>query len=299
MSVPYEGDSTTTVVPGLKGTNTANGDGTWGFATGKGRGVVGISADATGVEGNSTNGAGVWGSSTNGEGVHGETRGKGAAVVGICPSGFRSNDAVLGICEGGNAIHGKSGTCAGLFEGPVVIQGASLQVNQVGNIGGEVHATSIFAANKHFRIDHPCAPADKYLQHCSVESAEMMNVYSGNVLTDQHGDATVALPAYFEALNGDFRYQLTVIGQFAQAIVAAEITNNHFAIKTDKPHVKISWQVTGIRQDAYARAYPLEVEREKPSGEKGFFLHPEVHGQPEDKGMARVPHSRTALSEAA
>jgi hypothetical protein len=48
---------------------------------------------------------------------------------------------------------------------------------------------------------------------------------------------------------GTFRYQLTVIGQFAQAIVAAEIANRSFIIKTSKPGVKVSWQVTGIRQD--------------------------------------------------
>ena len=29
----------------------------------------------------------------------------------------------------------------------------------------------------------------------------MMNVYNGNITTDKHGLATVALPDYFEALN--------------------------------------------------------------------------------------------------
>ena len=48
----------------------------------------------------------------------------------------------------------------------------------------------------------------------------MMNIYNGNVITDANGEAVVALPEWFEALNRDFRYQLTVIGQFAQAIVA-------------------------------------------------------------------------------
>jgi hypothetical protein len=70
---------------------------------------------------------------------------------------------VLGICKfAGNAIHGKGGTNAGLFEGTVVIQGGSLQVSPVGAIGGEITATSIFATNlnvaggnKHFVIDHP------------------------------------------------------------------------------------------------------------------------------------------------
>jgi hypothetical protein len=41
-------------------------------------------------------------------------------------------------------------------------------------------------------------------------------------------------------LNRDFRYQLTVIGTFAQAIVVTEIANGSFSIKTDKPNVKVS-----------------------------------------------------------
>jgi hypothetical protein len=63
----------------------------------------------------------------------------------------------------------------------------------------------------------------------------MMNVYNGNVSTDADGNATVELPSYFEAINGDFRYQLTVIGQFAQAIVTEEVKDNHFSLRTDRP----------------------------------------------------------------
>ena len=100
------------------------------------------------------------------------------------------------------------------------------------------------------------------------------------------GEATVALPNYFEALNRDFRYQLTVIGQFAQAIVESKIKDNHFTIKTDKPNVEISWQVTGIRQDAYMKAHPMEVEQDKPAHERGTYQHPELLGQPEEKGLA-------------
>src|SRR5687768_10886186 len=50
-----------------------------------------------------------------------------------------------------------------------------------------------------------------------------LNVYSGTVTTDESGMATVSLPQYFHDLNEDVRYQLTVIGQFAQAIVAEEV----------------------------------------------------------------------------
>jgi len=129
-----------------------------------------------------------------------------------------------------------------------------------------------------FKIDHPLDPANKYLYHSFVESPDMMNVYNGNINTDDSGLATVMLPDWFEALNRDFRYQLTVIGQFAQAIVASEISHNQFTIRTDKPNVKVSWQVTGIRHDAYADAHRIQVEEDKPPQDRGHYLHPELFG---------------------
>lgn len=112
-----------------------------------------------------------------------------------------------------------------------------------------------------------------------------MNIYTGNITTDADGRATVQLPEWFEALNTDFRYQLTVIGQFAQAIVAREIEQHQFQIKTSLPNVKVSWQVTGVRRDAYAKAHPLQVEQEKPEKERGFYIHPELYGAPQEKGI--------------
>ena len=115
----------------------------------------------------------------------------------------------------------------------------------------------------------------------------MLNVYSGNVTTDDNGEACVALPDYFEALNQDFRYQLTVIGQFAQAIVAQEVRDNQFTVKTDQPRVKVSWQVTGTRQDRWAAANRMVVEEEKAAEEKGCYLHPTLWGQAEEAGSDR------------
>ena len=107
---------------------------------------------------------------------------------------------------------------------------------------------------KNFKIDHPLDPTNKYLIHSCVESPDMMNVYNGNITTDSIGIATVILPDYFEALNRDFRYQLTVIGQFAQAIVLEKVKLNTFKIQTDQPCVEVSWQVTGVRHDPAALA---------------------------------------------
>ena len=153
--------------------------------------------------------------------------------------------------------------------------------DQLTVVTGTVNVNGTFTAgDKKFKIDHPLDPANKYLYHTSVESSEMMNIYTGNVTTDASGLATVQLPDWFEALNTDFRYQLTAIGQFSQAIVASEISSNQFSIRTDKPNVKVSWQVTGVRHDAYANAHRIPVEVEKAPADRGHYLYPDALGQP-------------------
>lgn len=166
----------------------------------------------------------------------------------------------------GDATFSTGAGWAGLFVGDIDVTGA------------------IFAGVKDFKIDHPLDPANKYLVHASVESSEMMNIYSGNVVTDELGLATVKLPDWFEAENTDFRYQLTVIGgRFAQAIVSKEIADHQFTISTNASNVKVSWQVTAVREDDYARAHPLVVEQQKPADERGFYQNPELFGQPAEK----------------
>jgi trimeric autotransporter adhesin len=177
---------------------------------------------------------------------------------------------------------------------------AFLGSGYAGDCNGDLNVTGkIYAGTKDFRIDHPLDPANKYLVHASVESSEMMDIYTGNVTTDVNGEATVLLPEWFEALNRDFRYQLTVIGQFAMAIVAHEIENHQFQIRTNQSHVKVSWQVTGVRQDAFARAHPLVVEEEKQARLKGFYIHPELYGASDEKQIewARHPQMMQRIKE--
>jgi hypothetical protein len=57
-------------------------------------------------------------------------------------------------------------------------------------------------------------------------------------------------------------------------------TRNHFRIKTSLPNVEVSWQLTGICQDAYANRYRIAVEEDKPESERGSYLHPEAFDQP-------------------
>ena len=155
-----------------------------------------------------------------------------------------------------------------------------------------------------FKIDHPLDPANKYLYHSFVESPDMMNIYNGNVTTDASGEAAVELPEWFETLNRDFRYQLTVIGQFAQAIVAGKVANHRFVINTDKPNVEVSWQVTGIRQDAFANAHRIPVEAEKAPADRGHYLYPDLVGALETArigymapapGSEHVVHNRPVI----
>lgn len=93
------------------------------------------------------------------------------------------------------------------------------------------------------------------------------------------GAAWVELPAYFEALNRDFRYQLTPIGGPGPNLyIAQEVQGNRFLIAGGAPGLRVSWQVTGIRHDAYAQANPIVVEVDKPAEARGTLLHPEAFG---------------------
>jgi hypothetical protein len=144
-----------------------------------------------------------------------------------------------------------------------------------------------------FKIDHPLDPANKYLSHSFVESPDMMNIYNGRVILDANGAATVEMPEWFEALNRDFEYQLTAIGAAAPGLyVAKEIDGNHFSIAGGKPGMKVSWQVTGVRQDAWANAHRIPVEEDKPANERGYYLHPDLYGAGPDKQVGNAPKEK-------
>jgi hypothetical protein len=149
---------------------------------------------------------------------------------------------------------------------------------------------NISKAGGSFKIDHPLEPAHKYLYHSFVESPDMKNIYDGVVVLDGNGEASVHLPEWFEALNRNFRYQLTCIGGFAPVYIADEVARSHFKIAGGKPGLKVSWQVTGIRHDVWANAHRIPVELEKAGSEKGHYLHPELYGQPKEKSIGWVHH---------
>jgi len=115
-----------------------------------------------------------------------------------------------------------------------------------------------------FVIDHPLDPENKLLYHSFVESPDVKNIYDGVVTLDQQGEATVTLPDYFEALNEDFRYQFSSLGEASPNLyIKEEIQENSFTISGGTPGAEISWQVTGNRHDPYILANPIIPEVEK------------------------------------
>jgi hypothetical protein len=199
------------------------------------------------------------------------------------PSAGSESPGVLAIGGSGGgdgidafaSVGSQSAGVAGSFTGDVQISGNL-------NVSG----------TKSFRIDHPLDPANKYLYHAVLESSEVLNLYTGNAVLDASGEAAVQLPDWFETLNRDFRYQLTAIGAPAPNLhIAQEMQNHSFRIAGGAAGMKVSWQVTGTRQDAWEKAHPMAVEVEKPRKERGYYINPELFGAPPEMSMewARNP----------
>jgi hypothetical protein len=205
--------------------------------------------------------------------VRGETtKSNGIGIDGRAPTGTTAI-AVRGVAAGGGF--------AGFFSGRVRIDGNLAVLGTLTKSSGS------------FKIDHPLDPANKTLSHSFVESPDMMNIYNGNVVLDRRGQALVIMPSWFDALNREFRYQLTAIGAPGPNLyIAREMEGNRFKIAGGRRGMKVSWQVTGIRRDAYANAHRIPVEEEKPDRERGTYLHPEVFGQPIEKGTAYVEEQK-------
>jgi hypothetical protein len=256
----------------ILGISSSNGNGVGGSSD-VGRGVAGGSTSGPGVQGNSTSGHGVEGGSFSNAGVSG-TSAQFAGVIALTGS---TDPAVPSI----RALNGGNGF-AGKFEGNVQVTG------------------NLTKGGGSFKIDHPLDPENKYLYHSFVESPDMMNIYNGNVKLDANGEAVVELPEWFGTLNKDFRYSLTALGAPGPNLyIAAEVADNQFKIAGGAPGMKISWQVTGIRQDAWANKHRIPVEEQKSDTERGYYLHPELFNQPEEKGVewARNPEMMQRMKQ--
>jgi hypothetical protein len=321
-------------VVGVKGFSppNANGIGVWGHSD-NGLGVWGLSNNRAGVQGGSSNGVGVEGSSSNNVGVRGSSsktvgvlgsssNGEGvrgsSEVVGVRGAGGFEGEGVRGSSFFNHGLRGSSLTASGAEGASLTGDGVSGSSNSgsgvvglstqswAGEFFGDVRITGNVSFNAAilpagagilFRTDHPTDPANKYLNHSSVASPEMKNVYDGVVELDEDGAARVELPEWFGELNGDFRYQLTPIGASAPGLyVAEEIADNRFKIAGGEPNMKVSWQVTGVRQERWA-ADQFEIEERKASEERGRYLRPELFGQPEATSIDTDPRREEQLRQ--
>ncbi|MCW5934150.1 MAG: hypothetical protein KIT45_07605 [Fimbriimonadia bacterium] len=266
------------------------GTGVAGFAyaaSGSAVGLLGQSASSSGegVKGNATATSGV---TTGVTGAVHSPNGRGMIGIAYSTTGLAYGVAGQSASVDGIGVFGSANANSGLTYG--VVGTAVSTDGYAGYFNGRAAVTgNLSKGGGSFKIDHPLDPENKYLYHSFVESPDMMNVYNGNTITGKDGFAVVELPEWFETLNRDFRYQLTVIGEFAQAIIAQKIQGNRFVIRTDKPNIEVSWQVTGIRQDPYANQYRIPVEENKSERERGKYLHPEVYGQPKEKSVHYFP----------
>jgi hypothetical protein len=217
--------------------------------------------------------AGVYCSTTNtsGAGVYGVNGQYGVAGQNGGTAGVRGDSNYVGVWGAGTqwGLYGQASASSGTAIGVQGLAGNSGSYGVYSSGNAHVNGTLSKTAGS-FRIDHPLDPENKWLSHSFVESPDMMNVYNGNVTLDAHGKATVHLPDYFGVLNRDFRYQLTTIGGHAPVYIAEEVEDNAFKIAGGTAGLKVSWQVTGIRQDDYGREHPIKVETAKRADERGM-----------------------------
>jgi hypothetical protein len=256
---------------GVKGTHDGGGWGVFG-ETVSGRGVYGIASATSGTT------YGVYGKSNSNEGVgvYGDASdagigGRGMRSIGW--TGIRADGQTFGVIGTASATSGATGLRA---EAP---GGNNYGVYSIGNV--YVSENLIVSGNKSFLIDHPHDPSGKYLYHFNTEGPEPFNIYRGSVVMDENGSARVTLPDYFEDINIDFTYHLTTVGAWAPVYVAEEINQNQFLISGGKPGLKVSWQVTAVRNDPWVRDNGYQTEVEKPEHERGTYLYPQGYGQPE------------------
>lgn len=192
---------------------------------------------------------------------------------------------------------------AATFGGPVVMSCQSPNCNSTHALrvyGNTQIVGTLSKSAGSFRIDHPLDPENKTLSHSFVESPDMKNLYDGVVTLDASGTARIELPAWFEALNQSFRYQLTALGAPSPGLyVSEEIAGNRFTIAGGAPGARVSWQVTGSRHDAYAKAFPIPVEEDKAADERGRYLVPEAYGQLPERAIGWRPEPAVQPAEVA
>jgi hypothetical protein len=288
--------------------DSTSGLGVFGDATATGGFTYGVygrsdSTSGTGVFGYAyaTSGTtyGVYGqsTSTSGRGVYGWASATSGATFGV----YGVSDSTSGTGVFGYA-YATSGAAWGVWGRTSSTTSTAYGVfceEPAGGAGHALHASgSVSATIKLFQIDHPLSPETHYLNHFCTEGPEPYNIYRGTVVLDANGEAWVQLPDYFEAINRDPSYHLTAVGApMPNLHVAVEIQGNRFKIAGGVPGKKVSWEVKAIRNDRYVQQYGYQTEQEKEDEIKGKYLHPELYGQPKERGIHYRPEPEPAPAE--
>jgi hypothetical protein len=310
---------------GVYGTNPTGGAGVYGDTVG-GFGVYGVASATSGTTyglfgvSASTDGRAVYGEATAASGTTYGVFGvsdsaNGRAVQGKATAGSGTNYGVYGqsLSSSGFGVLGwataTSGSTVGVWgqsdctTGSGVIGWASATSGATYGVWGRadtnpngwaVYASGRLGASgtKSFRIDHPDDPQNKYLMHYCTEGPEPTNAYRGRAQLDDNGEAWVELPAYFGEINKDPQVQLTPVGAAMPNLhVAADVQDNAFQIAGGVPQGQVFWRVEAVRNDLWVRTYGAPVEEEKPAAERGKYQHPELYGQPADKGINYRPEN--------
>jgi hypothetical protein len=224
-----------------------------------------------------------------GYGVLGQT-----GISGGTGTGVRGEN--VNAANAGNAVEAVTNGAGSALLAQATVSG---NPGQAGTFNGHVTVNgnlTVTGTKSGFHIDDPRAPADRTLTHTPLETDALAVTYSGNVRTGADGRATVRLPEYAKAIAGDWRYQLTPIGRFGQAIVEQEVRGGRFVVRTEQPGTKVSWTVTGTRRDPQAVEHGIDPVREKRGADRGRYLDPSLYGQPASRSsvesIARVGSAR-------
>ncbi len=301
FSRPIDGVTSSTSGRGVNGHATATtGTTTGAYGTSDSAGGRGMVALATATNGSN-------------RGIVAQANGdSGVAVEAKATSTTGSNYGILTSANGNSAfaIHATANSTTGTTYGVVAYSKSTTSQSVLGHTlsttganygvqggtnsaaGWGVFSYGRFSATgtKAFRIDHPFDPTNKYLMHYCSESPSPQNFYSGNAKTDAKGYAWVELPEYFEEINKNFKYQLTIVDDgdssgFTMAKVSQSIRGNRFQIRTSEPNTTVSWRVEADRNDLYVRNRPTSDIEIKVGREKGTYQHPEFYGLPEERGV--------------
>lgn len=260
---------------GYPGAQGGNGTGGAGGASYGNAGSAGIEWDAT--HGSGGGGAGVSfmadGIPGGAGGLYGGAGGGGGAISGKTAPGI-----------------GKQGLIVVTYTAYVPFTHTTVNITTPVTVTGNTSIVgAISKGSGTFVIDDPLDPLNKLLYHSFVESPDALDIYDGIATLDKNGEATIDLPNYFLALNKDFNYLGTPIGQPMPNLYLSKGVHRVFfgvfgrialTISGGAPNGRVSWQVTGVRHDPFIEANPIVPEVWKGPGQlydRGQYQCPECY----------------------